>query len=703
MRIATRIAAGLFLLVVLLSAALAYQLSLLGEVQGINRELSRTNLEAARGSVRLLQALEGVHEFAHKASALSDPDYHRQWEYWEGAVEDDILLLAEAGLSGDEDEIRKEIESGWEAYRAATRAPPGEPVPLDEVDRTLTVLWADVEELIAVNDRAVASRAEASTMAGDRARLVAWVITGVAFLVAGLLSLILYRSISGPLRNLTRGTRELARGRFDHRLGVEGPRELAELARDFNHMAARLDELEDLKRDFVSHVSHQLKTPLAAIQETIHALLDELPGPLAAKQVQILERSGRSAERLSSMISDLLDVSRLEAGASGYEPDFHDLGEIARSVLEDATPLALDRSLGLTLHMEPDRGTLLCDAERIREVVDNLVGNAMKFSSDGGSVSVTVSEEADFPRALPHPSASSIRGEDGPFVMLSVEDEGPGVPDAEKDRVFEKFHQVGRRERIQGQGVGLGLAIARRLVEAHSGAIWVEDGARGGSIFRILVPRIPSQWRKLSVIRTGARREWAEGFRSHPVAATGSRTALRSLLSIVSVISVSACAYLPGSETEPSPVDPVGFQLVSDRLHIQPEPTSGFRLVVPRFVEGLEDEVLFDFRRREPWSHDELLRGPVIRPPDIGREMRRLDPVAPGQNRGSLDDVPKLSHIARPTVALEHPHRLIPDGGRRNAMLSAEQLQKVLGEERDVPVPLPEGREIQRQDIQPVV
>jgi signal transduction histidine kinase len=497
MRITTRVATGLFLMAALLIGALAYQLSQVEKLQGINREVSLIKMEAARISVRLLQGLEGVREFAAKSAVLGDPDYFTQLEDWKQAVDEDLGRLARVGLSEREEEVRARMEARWEDYRRVAPSLTEDPLAfLDEVEAILTDLRFETEELISVNEEVVAERAAASAVAAGEARTVAWIATGSSLALAGLLSLLLYLSISGPLRRLTRGTRELARGRFDHRLAVRGPGELCSLGEDFNHMAEQLGELEGMKQDFISHVSHELKTPLAAIQETIEILLDELPGPVTPKQAHLLELSRKSSTRLSSMISNLLEISRLEAGASAYDPRWGDLAEITGAVVEEVGPLAEERRIRLAFHpTAAAEAELACDRDRIGDVVANLVGNALKFSPEEREVRVSLSRVDTLPPVLPPGASEVVADERGPFLLLSVEDEGPGVPDEHKERIFEKFHQVTQPERIRGQGVGLGLAIARRVVEAHSGAIWVEDRPDGGAVFRVLLPRVPFRWR----------------------------------------------------------------------------------------------------------------------------------------------------------------------------------------------------------------
>ena len=133
------------------------------------------------------------------------------------------------------------------------------------------------------------------------------------------------RAINSPLRELTRGTRSIASGEFSHRIPVKGPSEFAELARDFNSMSEKLGELDQMKKDFVAHVSHELKAPLAAIRQTLAVTLEEVTGPINDAQRRLLQLSRNSAERLSAMVANLLDVSRLEAGTMEYEMGSQDI------------------------------------------------------------------------------------------------------------------------------------------------------------------------------------------------------------------------------------------------------------------------------------------------------------------------------------------------------------------------------------------
>src|SRR5262249_5080538 len=160
---------------------------------------------------------------------------------------------------------------------------------------------------------------------GEKAERVTWIAGLFSFLLGIIVFAFLVRSINDPLRRLTHGTRAIAKGQFWHRLPAHGSDEFAELARDFNSMTQRLAELDQMKKDFVSHVSHDLKAPLASIRQIMHLLLQEIPGPLNEQQQGLIRLSYNSAERLAAMVGNLLDISRMEAGSMEYQMAANDI------------------------------------------------------------------------------------------------------------------------------------------------------------------------------------------------------------------------------------------------------------------------------------------------------------------------------------------------------------------------------------------
>jgi two-component system sensor histidine kinase GlrK len=323
---------------------------------------------------------------------------------------------------------------------------------------------------------------------GARAQWISLSAAALALILSCLVSFAMIRSISEPLHNLTQGTRAISEGKFFYRLDTSRNDEFSQLAKDFNSMTRRLNELDQMKKDFVSHVSHELKAPLASMQETIHLLLEQIPGPLSEKQKRLLELNFQSGRRLSSMLGNLLDLSRMEAGALEYELRMRDLSQLARTAVSEFELQASEKRVHIREEMPEEPLLVECDGDRIIQVIGNVIGNGIKFSREGGTIRVAVRTCTNLPAGLPENWRESVQTDGKPFALVAVTDSGPGIPDEHKQKIFEKFHQIKQGKKISGQGVGLGLAICRTIVEAHRGAIWVEDNPEGGSIISVLLP-----------------------------------------------------------------------------------------------------------------------------------------------------------------------------------------------------------------------
>ena len=351
----------------------------------------------------------------------------------------------------------------------------------DPIERLRREIWAVLE----LSRAKIAAQTAGAAATGRSAERISLALAGFAVLLAGLIVALTVRSINGPLRRLVDGTRAVADGAFGTQVEGGVSDEFAELARDFNAMVRRLGELDEMKRGFVSNVSHELKTPLVAMQETNRLLLEGLPGPLTERQRRLLELNLQGSRRLSAMIANLLDLARLEAGAMRYDMRQHDLRDIVRAATGELEAWADERSVSFELDLPASPLTVRCDADRMVQLLVNLLDNAVKFSPEGRTVSVSVRETLTPPDD--RPDAARLASS-GPFAEVRVADLGPGIPHGEKERVFERFHQAHRGTKRAGSGVGLGLAICREIVRAHTGASWVADNVPSGCVFVVLLP-----------------------------------------------------------------------------------------------------------------------------------------------------------------------------------------------------------------------
>ena len=232
----------------------------------------------------------------------------------------------------------------------------------------------------------------------------------------------------------------------------------------------RLKELDKMKSDFVSNVSHELRTPLTSIKGSVDNMLDGLTGSLNEKQVRYLSRIKSNTDRLSRLINDLLDLSRIEAGRVEVRPTTLPLAALAEEVAEHLKALAAEKLIRIQVPSADPSVTVWADRDKVTQVLMNLIGNAVKFTPQGGKVSVAVEKN----------------GND--YIQISVADTGPGILPEERNRIFSKFYQVANIEKQKPKGSGLGLAISKALVEMHGGKIWMESEIGRGSTFYFTLP-----------------------------------------------------------------------------------------------------------------------------------------------------------------------------------------------------------------------
>jgi PAS domain S-box-containing protein len=232
----------------------------------------------------------------------------------------------------------------------------------------------------------------------------------------------------------------------------------------------RLRDLDKMKSDFVSNVSHELRTPLTAVKGSVDNMLDGLTGSLNEKQTRYLTRIKSNTDRLSRLINDLLDLSRIEAGRIDIKATLLSPETLAREVIESLRSMVLDKLIDLEVTCRGGTVTAWADRDKITQVLMNLVGNAVKFTSSHGNVTVAIEKNGNG------------------WVQVSVADTGPGIPREELDRIFDKFYQLSQVDKRKSRGTGLGLAISKALVQMHGGKIWVESELGKGSTFFFTLP-----------------------------------------------------------------------------------------------------------------------------------------------------------------------------------------------------------------------
>lgn len=299
----------------------------------------------------------------------------------------------------------------------------------------------------------------------------------VALVVSLLLGVLVARRVTAPIYRLRRVAGHVALGNIDERATASGVLEVDELAAQFNVMADRLagtlrmlEADRDRLREFVADVSHELRTPIAALRMYTELQLD---GPTdEATRREFLERSTEQIRRLEWLSTNLLDLSRIDAGIFPLDMRTGDLRDPIQAVVQAMSEVADERGVSLESVVPGDAVELRFDRERIVQLLTNLIGNGLKFTPRGGTVKVDLTDA---------PGGATIE----------VRDTGPGIPEDELPHIFERFYRGTNTGDARASGSGLGLAIVRSIVEMHGGEVDVASVVGQGTAFRITLPRTP--------------------------------------------------------------------------------------------------------------------------------------------------------------------------------------------------------------------
>ncbi|MEJ2757177.1 MAG: ATP-binding protein [Anaerolineales bacterium] len=303
----------------------------------------------------------------------------------------------------------------------------------------------------------------------DEALLIAGL---VAMVVAIGVSVFISRRVVSPVREMTRASRYIAEGHYDQRVAVQkvdsdkDMDELGKLAHHFNQMAEKLDQTESMRRQLIGDVSHELRTPLTTISGSMEGLIDGVLPPTP----EIFQQIVRETDRLQRIVSDLQELSRVEAKAVLLDVKAQPVEPILKAVTQRLAPQFRAKGVVLKLEVQPYLPLANLDEDRFSQILINIIGNALQYTPEGGHVTVSAQKQ-------------------GNFVEIRVRDDGEGIDAVHLPHLFTRFYRVDKsRSRARG-GSGIGLTIAKQLVDAQGGEIWAESSGVGqGSTFGFTVP-----------------------------------------------------------------------------------------------------------------------------------------------------------------------------------------------------------------------
>ncbi|TAK86558.1 MAG: HAMP domain-containing protein [Betaproteobacteria bacterium] len=459
--------AGFTLVALPLVGALAYSAWNTERLAEQSRNAVFNASQAARASRSLVNRIGSIERLAQQMAIVEDSalaaDYARVHQSFK-QVADELSLLP---LDGEQQlALKKTVEQERSLYDLLTE-PPRRRVDARRVVRLTSELAENAYEVLAISylvaDREVVRlRANAETVLR---RLILLVIFSTAIVLT--IALALTRYIARPIAELDASIRQLGGADFTRPIRVRGPEDLQTLGERLDWLRRRLAELEAEKNRFLRHLSHELKTPLTALREGAELLNDQVGGPLAPPQRQVVAIMRDNSVKLQRLIEDLLDYQRALHAAASLLPGQVALDALVREAVR-SHELAM-QAKGQTLALELEKLEIEADREKLRSILDNLLGNAVKFAPTGGSITVT---------------ARSVDND----AVVDVLDSGPGVPVEEREAIFDSFFRGRAKASARIEGSGLGLAIAREFAEAHGGRIHVLGDTNGGH-FRVTLPR----------------------------------------------------------------------------------------------------------------------------------------------------------------------------------------------------------------------
>jgi two-component system, NtrC family, sensor histidine kinase GlrK len=464
-----------YLVVILgLCLLLLYVSSSLG---GITAEVYSQDYKKKDTSETLIQNLINLDEASRKYILLKDPAYMDNIR--ESATEISKLFVylknSNVTYSSKEANLINLSETKWndfiKSFYLEAQNIPTEPQVIDELfEKNGKIIDELVETAKVLRQNAIKSIDEKiyklKTL-GEQIVSITWWSFIIALALGLFIPLIIYIGISKDIGLINIGTRHISQGDFSYRIPIDSKDELGNLADSFNRMAMRLKELDDMKSEFISVVSHELKTPLTSMKEAANLLMDGIGGELDGKQKRLISIMDQGINRLLQIINELLDMSRLEAGLLRLDLVQNDMRLIVAEFVAEIMPYSQNKGINLTFK-NPDSACMASvDKNKILQVLTNLTHNAIKYSEDGGEVAIRLNRQ-------------------GTEFTIEVQDHGKGIPEEDIPLIFEKFYQS---KTTRGHsGIGLGLAIAKHIVEAHGGKIHAQSRVGKGSVFYFSIP-----------------------------------------------------------------------------------------------------------------------------------------------------------------------------------------------------------------------
>ena len=473
----TKMLLGFGIIIGIMIAAQGYmlfELNALSEEAQTTLTLEVQSLDLAK---RLRSLLDDEESYARKYLITGDPVYHKLFQ--DSSNEFQKLLTSLVLTEAKRREMLHEVADRHHSFALSLPVLDGsnrkalEPLQAsDQEERQENINFIDrsLKALIRINQLSIDSAMSTFVVATQRSRLIAVGLTLITILVASAAAWIIAHTVTSPMRKLVTATQEIARGRFEP-IRVRSRDETALLARAINDMAAQIKKGNEAKADLMHEIIHELRNPLQIIFFARNILADQELGGINGKQLEMLELIGSNADKLMTFTNQFLDLAKSDAGMMEYHREPTDIGAVVARAVDEARALAHPKNISIKLLSEPLPQSC-ADGEKLGQVFANLLSNAVKYTEAGGSIAV-----ATFCLAQK--------------IYVAVKDSGIGIAADELPRLFTKFYRASNSETTHVQGTGIGLALVKTFVEAHSGTISVSSKLGEGSTFVVELPLTP--------------------------------------------------------------------------------------------------------------------------------------------------------------------------------------------------------------------
>ena len=477
MSLFSRLVIGFLVVFALVSGVSLYILQNLQHFDRITRSILENEIRVGGYEKKLSDSLLSEIRYERKYVIVKEEALYREFQKFAGDFQSDVdraLAVADAGAA----QILTEIKQKHDQYqaiidkeRAHIKAHQDYPQGRYEAEKSKVTdeILVALERITSYRQMDTYRKIRELADVGTQARQTAVIITSASLIFILLLSLVITRSVTKPIGALKQKTQEISNGKFEANLRISSPPELRDLAASFNLMCQKLNDLEKMKADFYASMSHELRTPLTCIKEGTGLLLEGVAGSTTEKQRKLLTIVAQESNRLITLVTSLLDLSKMEAGMMTYGLEKSALAPLIHKAVVEIAPLIEAKKIEIETEVAVELPPVKIDRERILQVLRNLLGNAAKFTPKAGKVKV---------------KARTVNS----GIEVSVWDTGPGIAAENIDAIFEKFQQGRADGAASGNGTGLGLAIAKQIITSHGGQIWAENQAERGSTFFFVLP-----------------------------------------------------------------------------------------------------------------------------------------------------------------------------------------------------------------------